>query len=113
MAVFYFMLASFYVDGTFLKTFSSALLLRVLTFVTVCWSGSATEAQKNTVRKTGAAASKLQAIDPSSPLDMYKHRSLKAEKKLVSLFTALRLQVVVRSPFRKQDRTLLCRIYGD
>lgn len=73
--------ASFYVHSTFRKMFSGALFLRVLTFVIVRWSASAT--QKNTVRKTGTAASKLQAIDLSSPLDIYKHRSFKAEKTFI------------------------------
>lgn len=72
-----------YLLSLFVDSFFFLELLRVTTFVIVRWSGSATEAQKNTVRKTGTAAGKLQAIDPSSPLDIYKHRSLKAEKMMM------------------------------
>lgn len=56
----------------------------VSTFGSVCWPGSATGAQKKTLRKSVTAASKLRGIDLSSLGDIYQSRSRNKAEEMLS-----------------------------
>lgn len=89
-------LVTFGVDKKMLKMFYSAFVESVLTFCIVCWFGSATEAQKHSLRKIITTASKIQGVCLNSLQDIYNSRLVDKAKILLSypkhpLFNAFEL----------------------
>ena len=69
-------LFSFNATKRMLKMFYCAFIESVLTFCIICWFGNASEAQKNSVRKTITLASKLIGIPLQSMESLYKERTI-------------------------------------
>ena len=67
---------SFSVNKIMLKMFYCAFIESVLTFCIICWFGNASEAQKNSVRKTVTLASKLIGIPLPTMESIYKERTI-------------------------------------